>query len=575
MTEQRRRLRGQRHCLDMGGGPYEVSRRQLGHGSVGVVKLAFHKWSGEMVALKIMVQRDIYTQRMEENVRNEIETLSKLDHPHICRLYEVIETPLEMFMAMELAEQDLFDYIVTRDRLEENEGRRFFQQLISGLDYCHKRGIVHRDIKPENLLVTKNGCLLITDFGLSAKMKEGELLYDSCGSYNYAAPEVLSGHGYEGPEVDVWSSGVVLYVMLCGSLPFDARTHRELYRKVRRGIYNLPHHMSREARDIIARMLLVDRKERCTLDTVKGHCFFQHNLPSYLQRYGIEKNEAKDESERRDVNPKRTDELKDQKFCICNKKISKPLDEEILLVAKRQRIDPSTIAKAIEMGPSLLVLPAHGNRRKLKIAAVSYTILLTKKRERELSAQVQKIWVSNRDLVPLGAPKVEAGAEAPGSPPSRPVPSRPAPTSKPRPLERATSWDDCFAVGHIARTNSGALLERLRKTLEEKGCTWERDGSGSFRIRCQCKSPEMLTNKVTSQGSIRENFGEHHPDPQLCESGESMPRSLSKNLLSILDARIRIRRDNSRVVLDFQKLVGDASTYLKLCSTLVLAASVP
>ena len=166
----------------------------------------------------------------------------------------------------------LFDYIVTRGKLMEDEARRIFQQIISGVEYCHLQRVVHRDLKPENLLIdgeTGNSIIKIADFGLSNFMKDGKFLATSCGSPNYAAPEVISGSLYAGPEVDVWSCGVILYALLCGSLPFDDENIPNLFRKIKGGIYSLPPTLPDGARDLIPRMLVVDPMRRYTVPEIK------------------------------------------------------------------------------------------------------------------------------------------------------------------------------------------------------------------------------------------------------------------------------------------------------------------
>lgn len=206
------------------------------------------------------------------------------DHPHIIRLYEVIETPTDVYVFIEFSSGgELFDYIVERGRLTESDARRFFQQLLSGVEYCHKNMIAHRDLKPENLLLDQDSNVKIADFGLSNCMKDGWFLKTSCGSPNYAAPEVISGKLYAGPEVDIWSCGVILYALLCGTLPFDDESIPYLFKKIKGGIYILPSYLSDESKDLIRKMLITDPLKRITIEEIRQHVWFRHNLPDYIR----------------------------------------------------------------------------------------------------------------------------------------------------------------------------------------------------------------------------------------------------------------------------------------------------
>ena len=148
---------------------------------------------------------------------------------------------------------------------------------------------MHRDLKPENLLLDADNNIKIADFGLSNVMRDGEFLRTSCGSPNYAAPEVISGHLYAGPEVDVWSCGVILYALLCGSLPFDDESIPNLFKKIKSGMYSLPSHLSQLARDLIPRMLVVDPMKRVTVPEVRAHAWFQQKLPPFAGRAALRK----------------------------------------------------------------------------------------------------------------------------------------------------------------------------------------------------------------------------------------------------------------------------------------------
>nr|UXY87106.1 kin/snf1 [Cryptomonas sp.] len=270
-------------------GPYYLGKT-LGVGSFGKVKLAKHELCGQKVAVKILNRKKIKILKMDEKVKREINILKLFTHPHIIRLYEVINTPSDIFVVTEyITGGELFDYIVEHGRLSEDEARRFFQQMISGVEYCHKHMVVHRDLKPENLLLDAHLNIKIADFGLSNLMKDGFFLKTSCGSPNYAAPEVISGKPYLGPEVDIWSCGVIVYALLCGSLPFDDENIPNLFKKIKSGIYLLPCYLSDSSRDLISKMLVTNPLSRITMEGIRKHIWFQTRLPRYLSFFPIKK----------------------------------------------------------------------------------------------------------------------------------------------------------------------------------------------------------------------------------------------------------------------------------------------
>ncbi|XP_064604147.1 5'-AMP-activated protein kinase catalytic subunit alpha-2-like isoform X2 [Liolophura sinensis] len=194
-----------------------------------------------------------------------------------------MSTPTDIFMVMEyVSGGELFEYIVKNGKLKVSEARRFFQQIISGVDYCHRHMIVHRDLKPENLLLDSNLNVKIADFGLSNMMQDGEFLRTSCGSPNYAAPEVISGKLYAGPEVDIWSAGVILYALLCGTLPFDDEHVPTLFRKIKSGIFAIPDYLSKDVVSLLTHMLQVDPLKRSSIKDIREHPWFKIDLPDYL-----------------------------------------------------------------------------------------------------------------------------------------------------------------------------------------------------------------------------------------------------------------------------------------------------
>ncbi|PGH08772.1 CAMK/CAMKL/AMPK protein kinase [Helicocarpus griseus UAMH5409] len=255
----------------------------LGEGSFGKVKLAVHQASGRQVALKIIPRRKLLSRDMVGRVDREIQYLQFLRHPHIIKLYTVIATKTDIVMVLEYAERELFDYLVKRGRCNDEEARKFFQQIICAVEYCHRHKIVHRDLKPENLLIDREKNVKIADFGLSNIMTDGNFLKTSCGSPNYAAPEVISGKLYAGPEVDVWSCGVILYVLLVGKLPFDDDYIPALFKKIAAGNFHMPSYVSSGAARLIRAMLQVNSTSRITIPEIRQDPWFLKNLPKYLQ----------------------------------------------------------------------------------------------------------------------------------------------------------------------------------------------------------------------------------------------------------------------------------------------------
>ncbi|VVT53245.1 uncharacterized protein SAPINGB_P003476 [Magnusiomyces paraingens] len=279
-------------------GRYQIIKT-LGEGSFGKVKLAYHLATHARVALKIINRKTLAKSDMQGRVEREISYLRLLRHPHIIKLYDVIKSKDEIIMVIEFAGKELFDYIVQRGRMSEDEARRFFQQIISAVDYCHRHKIVHRDLKPENLLLDDNLNVKIADFGLSNIMTDGNFLKTSCGSPNYAAPEVISGKLYAGPEVDVWSCGVILYVMLCGRLPFDDEFIPNLFKKISQGVYTIPPDLSPGAKNLLKRMLVVNPLNRITVREIIQDPWFSVNLdPSLLPPDMREEQERKKEEEK-------------------------------------------------------------------------------------------------------------------------------------------------------------------------------------------------------------------------------------------------------------------------------------
>ena len=260
-------------------GNYRIGGR-LGEGTFGTVLKAMHRIAGERVAVKVLEKRKMLQAEDIERVGREIAILKMLKHPNVVRLWEIIYAPERIYLVMEFAARgELFQHIVKNGRLREDEGRRFFGQIVSGLRYLHSNHVVHRDIKPENLLLDSDRNIRIVDFGLSTRCAPGQVLKHACGSPCYAAPEMLTRtgqqYGYVGHPVDVWSAGVTLFAMLCGYLPFEHSSTSALYKKIIAGEYLLPPFLGRDARELIKRLLTTNPQKRITLEQAADHAWLK------------------------------------------------------------------------------------------------------------------------------------------------------------------------------------------------------------------------------------------------------------------------------------------------------------
>ncbi|KAI8812489.1 kinase-like domain-containing protein [Cladochytrium replicatum] len=260
---------------------YNVGKT-IGEGSFGKVKLATHIATGEQVAIKCLSKAQISTQPGQaERLLREILVLATLTHPNICRLYQVIDSaPSQtIYLVLEHASGgELFDFVVkARGGVGDHRARTWMRQMIAAVGYCHERDVVHRDLKPENVLMDTNGNIKIIDFGFSNVMKEGNLLETFCGSAAYAAPEMIAGKQYAGREVDVWSLGVILYVLVCGQLPWDDRNMSRMFVEIMSCKVKIPDEISAECRDLIRKILQKNPQDRPTLQSLASHPYLTEN----------------------------------------------------------------------------------------------------------------------------------------------------------------------------------------------------------------------------------------------------------------------------------------------------------
>ncbi|XP_064239602.1 serine/threonine-protein kinase MARK1 isoform X10 [Aotus nancymaae] len=243
-------------------------QKTIGKGNFAKVKLARHVLTGREVAVKIIDKTQLNPTSLQKLFR-EVRIMKILNHPNIVKLFEVIETEKTLYLVMEYASGgEVFDYLVAHGRMKEKEARAKFRQIVSAVQYCHQKCIVHRDLKAENLLLDGDMNIKIADFGFSNEFTVGNKLDTFCGSPPYAAPELFQGKKYDGPEVDVWSLGVILYTLVSGSLPFDGQNLKELRERVLRGKYRIPFYMSTDCENLLKKLLVLNPIKRGSLEQI-------------------------------------------------------------------------------------------------------------------------------------------------------------------------------------------------------------------------------------------------------------------------------------------------------------------
>jgi len=280
---------------------------ELGRGGFAVVRKATNKSTGEQVAIKFIEKKFVVDPNERKCLVREIEIMKRVAHQNVLHLMDIFETESHLCMVMELITGgELFYKIVNRGSYSENDAIGIVHQLVTGVEYLHREGVAHRDLKPENLLCNGDGdsmVIKIADFGLS-KMFSNDVLQTSCGTPDYAAPEVLQMEGTYGMEVDMWSVGVITYVLLCGYPPFYAEDHGELFRLILAARYDFPEddwrHVSNEAKDFIRHLLVVDPKQRMTAAQCLQHPWLKkgvsgetnalNNLTANLGQYNDKRN---------------------------------------------------------------------------------------------------------------------------------------------------------------------------------------------------------------------------------------------------------------------------------------------
>ena len=270
-------------------GPYLLGE-SLGEGAFAKVRLATQIHIKEKCAIKIVDKRLIEGTKDIQRLKKEIKILKSIRHKNIIQLFDIMESKTNLYFVLEYCKGgELFDYIVKNKRLKEGEACKFFQQIINGVEYLHNQGIIHRDLKPENLLLDYKNNIKISDFGLSTFFSKNNFLQTACGTPFYAPPEMLEGLQYNGEASDIWSCGIILYAMLCGTLPFSESKEEIIVKKIKSHDYIIPDYLSKEAQDILYHILQVNPEERFTIEKIKQHPWFNLVKPHLMKGISLNK----------------------------------------------------------------------------------------------------------------------------------------------------------------------------------------------------------------------------------------------------------------------------------------------
>ncbi|KAF5196406.1 CBL-interacting serine/threonine-protein kinase [Thalictrum thalictroides] len=263
-------------------GRYTIGKL-LGHGTFAKVYQATNAKTGESVAIKVFDKENILKGGLIGHIKREISILRRVRHPNIVQLFEVMATKAKIYFVMEYVKGGELFKKVSKGRLKEEVARKYFQQLISAVGFCHARGVFHRDLKPENLLLDENGDLKVSDFGLSCvsdQIRQDGLFHTFCGTPAYVSPEVLARKGYDAAKVDIWSCGVILFVLMAGYLPFHDQNIITMYKKIYKGEFRSPSWFSPQFNRLLARLLDTNPATRITIPEIMENRWFKKGFKS-------------------------------------------------------------------------------------------------------------------------------------------------------------------------------------------------------------------------------------------------------------------------------------------------------
>ncbi|XP_019853705.1 PREDICTED: MAP/microtubule affinity-regulating kinase 3-like isoform X1 [Amphimedon queenslandica] len=336
--------------------------KTIGKGNFAKVKLARHMPTGIEVAIKIIDKTQLNPGSLQKLFR-EVRIMKDLNHPNIVKLFEVIETKTTLYLVMEYASGgEVFDYLVAHGRMKEREARVKFRQIVSAVHYCHQKHVIHRDLKAENLLLDGSMNIKIADFGFSNEFTPGNKLDTFCGSPPYAAPELFQGKKYDGPEVDVWSLGVILYTLVSGSLPFDGNNLKELRERVLRGKYRIPFYMSTDCENLLKKFLILNPAKRAVLDVIMRDKWMNigfegDDLKPYIEpRLDLSDEERKQKMVQMGYNYQEIQEsLNENKFdeiCATYMLLGLQQDQQMLSNPSSSSLSPMGLEHTISLTPS-------------------------------------------------------------------------------------------------------------------------------------------------------------------------------------------------------------------------------
>ena len=270
-----------------------IIKKTIGTGTFSIVKLGIHRITLKKVAIKILDKNKIESKDDLERIVREMQILTEMNHQNVIKVFKIYEEENNFSLIMEYCEEgELFNYIVKKQRLSEDETSYFFYQIINGIEYIHSKGIAHRDLKPENLLIGKNKILKIIDFGLSNFYDGQKRLQTPCGSPCYASPEMVKGKKYDGFNIDIWAIGVILFAMLCGYLPFedDENDNDVLFNQIIKNKIDYPPFLSELSLDILKKILVSDPLKRITIEEIKKHEFYLKGERIYNEKFSEKEN---------------------------------------------------------------------------------------------------------------------------------------------------------------------------------------------------------------------------------------------------------------------------------------------